>query len=252
MVMFTGNGRHIVVVFAFDRPFEKIADFQRYIDRLPPTSSLSINPISKEFLRYAKDYLSNGQADAADHPNFRSMFLRVPGTMNTKIKGQYELVRLEHDIDYTSPICGFKDLHNTLISGFMDHLDDLSLAYKIKLDSWDQRQRKISKVTSIGPTLSLSYQYVDKLLQTPVKDHREFCIWRILGPYLLNIKYLSYESTFKIIMDWLSKCDALSLSKFYNEESVRTRLDKVGSFLPLTEASLRSLNRELYNMIITQ
>ena len=49
MVMFTGNGRHIVVIFAFDRPFEKIADFQRYIDRLPPTSSLSINPISKEF-----------------------------------------------------------------------------------------------------------------------------------------------------------------------------------------------------------
>jgi hypothetical protein len=36
--------------------------------------------------------------------------------------------------------------------------------------------------------------WIEKLLQTPIQDYRKFSGWRILSPYLMNVKRLSYDN----------------------------------------------------------
>ena len=88
IIVWTGNGRHILIPLGFDRPFEHIVEFSKYLDILPPSFS-----ISEEFLSFAKNQLTNSQADPNNYPRFSSTFLRVPGTINTKRKyGHIEIV----------------------------------------------------------------------------------------------------------------------------------------------------------------
>ena len=74
---------------------------------------------------------------------------------------------------------------------------------------------------SVGPSPSrnkTTILWIEKLLQTPVDDYRKFAIWRILAPYLINIKGSSIEDAFTMIRDWLNKCNSLrqlDLSKLY-------------------------------------
>ena len=61
----------------------------RSIDKYMIVSQL----ISEEFLSFAKNHLTNSQADPNNYPRFSSTFLRVPGTINTKRKyGHIEIV----------------------------------------------------------------------------------------------------------------------------------------------------------------
>ncbi|MGH9953976.1 MAG: hypothetical protein ACRD5J_20360, partial [Nitrososphaeraceae archaeon] len=127
MVMHTGNGRHVLIPFLFDTPFEYVEEFSTYLQLMASKNKKNANnTISEEFLPFAKKYLSCDQADLGNHPNFASMFLRVPGTINTKMKfGTMEIVRIEHEWSYESDtIPGFGDLHpdTDLLYDFMHHL----------------------------------------------------------------------------------------------------------------------------------
>ena len=52
-------------------------------------------------------------------------------------------------------------------------------------------------------------QWIETLLQIPVSDHRKYALWRIVAPYLINIRKLPYEDAIMIMMDWLKKCDEI-------------------------------------------
>ena len=41
------------------------------------------------------------------------------------------------------------------------------------------------------------------------QDQRNYCLWAILVPYLLNVKHLSQEDTSNILNEWLDKCNKL-------------------------------------------
>ena len=70
--MFTGGGYHIYQpLYSF--VLEEIDIFSRFE-----------NP-SKQFLRFAKEYLSNNKADKANNPSFRSCLLRIPFSFNSKL-----------------------------------------------------------------------------------------------------------------------------------------------------------------------
>ena len=38
---------------------------------------------------------------------------------------------------------------------------------------------------------------------------KKYTLWKILCPYLVNIKKLEYEGCFKILKTWLEKCNHL-------------------------------------------
>jgi hypothetical protein len=44
---------------------------------------------------------------------------------------------------------------------------------------------------------------IETLLQIPISDNRKYALWRIIAPYLINIKRRSYEDAVSIIRDWL-------------------------------------------------
>lgn len=55
----------------------------------------------------------------------------------------------------------------------------------------------------------MSISWIEKLLQAPIHDHRKFVIWRILAPYLINVRRLSDKESFDTIGQWLFKCNEL-------------------------------------------
>ena len=41
-----------------------------------------------------------------------------------------------------------------------------------------------------------SIDWIERLLQTPLPEHRKYCIWRILAPYFINVKHLSFDDSY--------------------------------------------------------
>ncbi|MGA9841408.1 MAG: hypothetical protein WBQ25_03755 [Nitrososphaeraceae archaeon] len=70
-----------------------------------------------------------------------------------------------------------------------------------------------------------SIPWIETLLQTGLSDHRKYCIWRILTPYLLNIRGMSSEESFGFIKDWLDKCNELERLNFNPKSKIRVSLD---------------------------
>jgi hypothetical protein len=69
-------------------------------------------------------------------------------------------------------------------------------------------------VTSQNQPTSI-IKWIEKgILENPLPDHRKYIIWRILSPYLLNVKKLQKEESYSIIKDWLDKCNNLEKLKF--------------------------------------
>ena len=72
-----------------------------------------------------------------------------------------------------------------------------------------------------------------KVLQTPISDYRKLAVGLILAPYLIVIKKLSYEESYKIINEWLMKCDSLSGRrldfdpKYLINNNIRTSMKKL-------------------------
>jgi len=71
-VLETGGGYHIYQPVYFPTALENVIQFNGF-DRP-----------SEQFLRFAKNYLSNGKADKQNNPSFKSCLLRIPGSINSK------------------------------------------------------------------------------------------------------------------------------------------------------------------------
>ena len=71
-VIETGGGYHIYQPVYCPTALENVTEFKGF-DRP-----------SEQFLRFAKDYLSNGKADKQNNPSFKSCLLRIPGSINSK------------------------------------------------------------------------------------------------------------------------------------------------------------------------
>jgi hypothetical protein len=225
MVMHTGNGRHIVIPFLFDTPFEYIEEFSTYLPLMASKNRKNANNIiSEEFLPFAKKYLSNNQADLGNHPNFASMFLRVPGTINMKMKyGTMEIVQIEHEWNYESyTIPGFGDLHldTNLFYDFMHHLALVAGNHQTK----NRFMRAANETTrNKNKNTSRYYKWIEILWNTGVSDCRKRIIWLILSPYAINIKKMSYQDAFAWIKQWVDRCNIIS--KFDPNYNIDEKID---------------------------
>jgi len=50
------------------------------------------------------------------------------------------------------------------------------------------------------------YDYIEKMLQTPIMDGRHRVLWLILPPYLVNVKKMSDQEAYDLIIKYLDKC----------------------------------------------
>jgi hypothetical protein len=193
-VLFTGGGYHIYQPVYCKTALENITEFNGF-DRP-----------SEQFLRFAKDYLSNNKADKQNNPSFKSCLLRIPGSINSKYNKKVTIIQKWNGIRV--PIT------KEIIEEFRTWL------IQKKIDQQKQRQKILVERSKNKLDSKNYYPWIEHLLlQTPIEDFRKLVIDLILAPYLINIKKLSYSESYTIIKDWLDKCNELKrLDNYRNFE----------------------------------
>jgi Primase X len=223
-VIWSGNGYHIYI--PIDAPIlENIIEFS------------DTEQVSTRFIRFAEWYLSNGKSDPAHNTtvSLNNCMLRIPGSVNSKSNAQVKVVK---EFDKTAPLPNI----NLLIGNFYVYLKDQQIkesGYRNRIEqpSWNNNDK------SVG--------WIEKLLQTPLPDFRKSCIWRILAPYLINVKGLSYDQTYNILANWLDNCGKLHRLDFNYRLKIKQDLRNAikTKYYPFGLAKLSSTDSELYNFL---
>lgn len=252
MILWTGNGRHVIVPFGFTRPFEHLNEFSKYLDLMPSDFS-----ISEEFLKFAKIFLSDNHADVSNHPTFRSIFLRVPGTLNIKKKYSTipEIVKIEHEWSLSDrDLLDYSDLYPStdLLYEFMGHLDDKTLDYKIK------QQHQFQNNFSRKSTDANATPWIETLWKTPVSDYRKRIIWLILTRYAINRRKMYLGDARDWIKQWLNRCNSIRSTGEITDDYIMYYLNlaKDSGYNPLAFNTLKDYDwklvdsrSSLYNLI---
>jgi hypothetical protein len=87
-------------------------------------------------------------------------------------------------------------------------------------------------------------RWIETLLEIPISDHRKYALWRIVAPYLINVRRLSHEDAVIIIRNWLDKCAKLKPLLGVNDR-IRTNLNAAArlGYLPISFSDLKTENR---------
>jgi hypothetical protein len=89
------------------------------------------------------------------------------------------------------------------------------------------------------------------ILEHPVADHRKYIVWRILSPYLLNVKKLPKEEAYSVMKEWLDKCDKLDRLNFNPKIKIKDGLRGASKgYFPISMEKLKEENRQLYDIVL--
>jgi hypothetical protein len=91
--------------------------------------------------------------------------------------------------------------------------------------------------------------WIEKLLQTPIEDQRKECLWRIIGPYLLNVRKLSELEAAKMMQNWLDNCDSVRKLDFEPKAKIYSIIKGNKGFKPISFAKLKEGNEGLHKRI---
>lgn len=231
-VLWTGNGYHIY------QPLESFA--------LEETEIFSeFEKPSIQFLRFAKDYVSNYKADRANNPSFKSCLLRIPFSFNSKY-----LISNERNTDYQIKIIqewnGKRPSIKYILREFRRYLIDRKLR-EIKRKQISTKY-KFSKYDNQNNNNKDTVLWIEKLLKMSIADFRKNSISLILTPYLVNIRNLKYQESFDILIEWLEGCNSfkrLDFSPNYLvKHALNTAIEK--KIPPMKLDTLKEKNPDLY------
>ncbi len=242
-VIWSGNGYHIYqAIEAFVLESESIfANFDQP---------------SRKFIQFAEPYLTNNKADSC-HGNslsFRNCMLRIPGSHNSKcVFGNDGIANSSTVIKIIQRWNGYRPAINWLLRDFRRYLIQQKFNDTFK-DVKLKRKRfgycyPASRTTT---TTSHSIRWIDSLLETPIEDHRKYAMWRVIAPYLMNVRKLSHEEAFNVLRDWLNKCHQLKRLDFNVNQKIKNDLESVISYRPISFSNLKEENRELYNTLVSK
>ena len=180
-VLWTGNGYHIY------QPMEGflLEEEERFARLVDPAGK----DLTSRFMQFAEDYLTNKKGDPQHNPTVNSCLVRIPGSINSKCGQIVEIVQRWDDQ---------RPAINYLLREFRRWLIDE------KIEQHDQLNSRIAHCK--GQTINSSSRiwWIEKLLLTPIDDYRKFAIWRILVPYLVNIRRLAGDETNETISGLIS------------------------------------------------
>jgi hypothetical protein len=222
-VLWTGKGYHIYQpVDGFILEEEEI--FAKLIDP-------SEKDLTSKFMQFAEDFLTNKKGDRQHRPSINSCLVRIPGTINSK-NGQ--VVKIVQKWDGQRPAIQY------LLRDFKRWLINEKL----------EQSRYVRRVGS-QTTNSTTIWWIEKLLQTPLDDYRKFVTWRILAPYLINIRKCSVDEAINVITNWLDRCRSLRHLDFSPNYMIKQNINSAmrGGFLPISLDKLKIENKYLYDKL---
>jgi hypothetical protein len=225
-VLWSGNGYHIY------QPIEAFVLEQEKI-------FATFDQPSKKSLKFAAQYLSNYKSDAKNNPSFKSCMIRIPGSYNSKCIEE----NIESEVKIIQKWNGFKPKINSMLGRFHTYLVDQRIK-ELKKENENHKNNYYSQNTSN------TIPWIEKVLETPLADHRKYVVWRILSPYLINVKKLSYEECFNIIREWLVKCNQLERLNFNSHQKIREGINAATKkgYYPISLEKLKSESKELFYM----
>ena len=188
---------------------------------------------SNLFLGWSERFLSWGLTDPSHHATFTSCMLKISGTLNSKNNAQVKVIqRWNGEFSSVSP----------LLEPFLDYLAELES--KRVTFSWSGMRDKMRT------------DWIENLLQTPVKTRRGTACERIFCPYLMNILGWRKEEAFKVVRGWLDKCDTVKRlapkmrGSWYVNYYLQWAFDH--KYHPLKLETLRTDHSYLYNIVVSQ
>ena len=192
------------------------------------------------FLRFGKNFLSNGYSDPYNNPSLRSCLLRIPNSLNSKCLtkqsgSEQAMVRVVNQWDYKRPSIGnlMGSFYNFLVS------ERIKSERRINRPGYCNKKRPNHEI-----------QWIENLLQTPLKDHRKYCLWRILVPYLLNVRKLPVVEVGLLLETWCMKSNYIRKLDFDPHKKIKENIRNARDYLPVSKVKLKGDNIEIYNIII--
>lgn len=229
-VLWTGSGYHIYQPIKILTKSKEISNLES-IKELENFIPFVRNDLTTEFIRFAAKRFTNGKGDPKHNPSIYSCLVRIPGTINSK---NNETVQIVQKWD------GVETLANPMILPFVEDLKQR----KSEIEESSKRGDKF-----ISKNSNNRIAWIDKLLQNPIPDHRYYCLWHILIPYLVTIKGLSEHEVIVILTEWLDKCDNLNKIKWKYPQKIRDQLRHDRGYPPISLANLKKENIQLYTLL---
>jgi hypothetical protein len=229
-VLWTGGGYHIyqpikIVKRDGDRQpletFRELGEFLQFVR----------NDLTTEFIRFAAKCFTDGKGDPMHNPSIHSCLIRIPETINSKHNERVKIIQKWNGIEATA---------NPLVLPFLDHLTQL----KIKSEESLKRKQN-SDSRSNGNKIP----WIDKLLETPIPDHRYFCLWHILIPYLVNIRGLPEQEAISTLNEWLDRCNKINKVRWKYPQRIKEQLRYDKGYPPVSLENLKKENFELYRLL---
>jgi hypothetical protein len=201
---------------------------------------------SREFLRWSEQYLTDGKADKIHSKSisFENMMLRDPYTFYSE--GDQPVMILE-DWDGIRP-----DIRPLLIP-FITYLFEK----RVKRDKEARKRLKEFRASQQNHTFDNrpnTTVWIEDLIENhPIEDGRRFALWRILTPYLLNVKKLQYEQAFQIMTDYFGRCAKLRPLNFNADRQVHDNLKRAinsaVAYLPISFVKLQEERPDLWRLL---
>jgi hypothetical protein len=247
-VLWSGNGYHIylpiqALVLDHFEPFSKEKYPNLFIKcgcKYPEYS------VSELFLLFAKQFLTNGKADPQHRPKFKTCLIRIPNTFNSKglEKG---LSFEESKVKIIQKWNGYRPPIQLLTKEFRRWLLQEEINQKIQ----NKKFQKVFTTTLSKKNIS-RIEWIETLLKVPLEDQRKSCLWRILIPYLVNVKKVVPQETIILLGHWLDQCDKLRKTNFNHRQFIMNNLRYVKSYLPPSRNRLKNDLPELYTLLKTK
>jgi hypothetical protein len=230
-VLWTGGGYHIYL------PIRGLV--LEEIDRFACFKGPRKKDLTSRFMQFAENCFTNKKSDPQHRPSIKSCLIRIPGTVNSKYNQEVRIVQTWDG--KRSPI-------QYLLRDYRTWL----VAEKINDKQKEKRSWKSRGIKNFSYNRADTIQWIEKLLQTPIADHRKYVLWRIIIPYLFNIRKLADSEVASIVQAWLDGCATVRPLDFNSRyviiQYIRNR--KKNRYLPIGFSKLSSDNTKLCDIIL--
>jgi hypothetical protein len=252
-VLWSGNGYHIylpiqgLILDNFE-PFSKEKYPNLFSEYKGKYTGYSVSEL---FLLFATKFLTDGKADPQHRPTFNSCLIRIPNTFSSKcldkgLSPEESTVKIiqESTVKIIQEWNGYRPPIQFLTKDFRRWLVQEEVMQRNKNNKKQNTFPNNCKYTN-----NSKIEWVEKLLNISLENHRKYYMWRILCPYLTNVRKLPVEETTVILEKWLAKCDNLRKTDFNHRQLIKNNLRHVRSYLPPSRDRIKEDLPKLYSIL---